>query len=29
VMRCADFGPIPGRRPNSSIRSWTMPSYMG
>ena len=29
AMRCADFGPIPGRRPSSSIRSWTMPSYTG
>src|SRR6187431_2105569 len=28
VMRCADLGPMPGRRPNSSISSWTIPSYM-
>src|SRR4051812_31417086 len=27
-MRWADFGPTPGRRPNSSIRSWTGPAYM-
>jgi hypothetical protein len=29
AMRCADFGPIPGRRPSSSISSWTIPSYTG
>ena len=23
AMRCADFGPIPGRRPRASMRSWT------
>jgi hypothetical protein len=23
AMRCADFGPTPGRRPSSSISSWT------
>ncbi len=27
-MRCALFGPTPGSRPSSSIRSWTAPSYM-
>ena len=27
AMRCADFGPMPGRRPSSSISSWTIPSY--
>src|SRR5215470_7515579 len=27
-MRWALFGPTPGNRPSSSIRSWTMPSYM-
>jgi hypothetical protein len=27
AMRCADFGPMPGSRPNSSISSWTIPSY--
>src|SRR4051794_20937399 len=27
AMRCADFGPTPGRRPSSSIRSWTGPAY--
>src|SRR5215211_1206623 len=26
-MRCADFGPTPGNRPSSSMRSWTAPSY--
>src|SRR3954471_24146734 len=26
-MRCADFGPIPGRRPSSSIKVCTGPSY--
>src|ERR1700683_3614145 len=26
-MRCAPFGPTPGRSPSSSIRSWTTPSY--
>src|SRR5690348_2994488 len=26
-MRCALFGPTPGSRPSSSIRSWTAPSY--
>ena len=29
AMRCADFGPMPGSRPSSSISSWTMPSYTG
>src|SRR5690606_24887224 len=28
VIRCADFGPIPGSLPNSSMSSCTMPSYM-
>src|SRR5579875_2227002 len=28
AMRCALFGPTPGSRPSSSIRSWTAPSYM-
>ena len=28
-MRWADFGPIPGNRPSSSMRSWTGPSYTG
>src|SRR3954454_8534098 len=28
-MRCAPLGPTPGRRPSSSIRSWTAPSYTG
>ena len=28
AMRWALFGPTPGRRPSSSIRSWTIPSYM-
>ena len=27
-MRCADLGPMLGRWPSSSIRSWTTPSYM-
>src|SRR4051794_12722727 len=27
-MRWADFGPTPGRRPSSSMRSWTGPAYM-
>src|SRR5436305_1189191 len=27
AMRCALFGPIPGNRPSSSIRSWMAPSY--
>src|SRR3954447_14273426 len=27
-MRCADLGPTPGRRPSSSMRSWTGPAYM-
>src|SRR3954465_15877101 len=27
AMRWALFGPTPGRRPSSSIRSWTAPSY--
>src|SRR5215212_4847322 len=27
AMRCALFGPTPGSRPSSSIRSWTAPSY--
>ena len=26
-MRCADLGPTPGRRPSSSMRSWTGPAY--
>src|SRR5262245_13204905 len=26
-MRCALFGPTPGSRPSSSIRSWRAPSY--
>src|SRR5947208_3417395 len=26
-MRWADFGPTPGSRPSSSIRSWTGPAY--
>ena len=26
-MRCALFGPTPGSRPSSSMRSWTTPSY--
>src|ERR1700760_1665279 len=26
-MRWALFGPTPGSRPSSSIRSWTAPSY--
>src|SRR3954451_8645551 len=29
AMRCAPLGPTPGRRPSSSIRSWTAPSYTG
>src|SRR5680860_1553187 len=29
AMRCALLGPTPGSRPNSSIRSWTTPSYTG
>src|SRR5271157_1681548 len=28
-MRWADFGPMPGRRPSSSIRSWTGAAYIG
>src|SRR3954464_4583167 len=28
AMRCALFGPTPGNRPSSSIRSWTTPSYI-
>ena len=28
ASRWALFGPIPGSRPSSSIRSWTGPSYM-
>src|SRR6478735_9332101 len=27
ASRCADLGPTPGRRPSSSISSWTAPSY--
>src|SRR3978361_689924 len=27
AMRCALLGPTPGRRPSSSMRSWTAPSY--
>src|SRR5205807_2189551 len=27
AMRWADFGPTPGSRPSSSIRSWTGPAY--
>ena len=27
ASRCADFGPIPGSRESSSIRSWIGPSY--
>src|SRR4051812_26731151 len=27
AIRCAPLGPTPGRRPSSSMRSWTMPSY--
>jgi len=27
AMRCAPLGPTPGKRPSSSIRSWTTPSY--
>src|SRR4051812_49880652 len=27
AIRWALFGPTPGRRPSSSIRSWTAPSY--
>src|SRR5437667_5661717 len=27
AMRCALLGPMPGSRPNSSIRSWIAPSY--
>src|SRR5204862_6440092 len=27
AMRCADLGPTPGRRPSSSMRSWTGPAY--
>src|SRR5688572_6421095 len=27
AIRWADFGPIPGRRPSSSTRFWTGPSY--
>ena len=27
ASRCADFGPMPGRRESSSIRSWIGPSY--
>src|SRR4051794_5301743 len=26
-MRCADFGPTPGRRPSSSMRAWTGAAY--
>jgi hypothetical protein len=26
AMRWADFGPMPGSRPSSSIRSWTGPA---
>ena len=26
-MRCADFGPTPGRRPSSSISAWTGAAY--
>src|SRR5262245_37600727 len=29
ASRWALLGPIPGRRPSSSIRTWTGPSYMG
>jgi hypothetical protein len=29
AMRWADLGPMPGRRPSSSISSWTIPSYTG
>src|SRR4051794_41762059 len=28
AMRCALFGPTPGNRPSSSMRSWTAPSYI-
>src|SRR6188768_107950 len=28
AMRCALLGPTPGSRPSSSMRSWTMPSYI-
>src|SRR4051794_19762308 len=28
AMRCALFGPTPGSRPSSSMRSWTAPSYI-
>src|SRR5919107_411281 len=27
AMRWADFGPMPGSRPSSSMRSWTGPAY--
>src|SRR5919112_4015314 len=27
ASRCALFGPMPGSRPSSSMRSWTGPSY--
>ena len=27
AMRWADLGPTPGRRPSSSMRSWTGPAY--
>src|SRR5438874_4407437 len=27
ASRCADFGPMPGRRDSSSMRSWIGPSY--
>src|SRR4051794_15094737 len=29
AMRWADLGPTPGRRPSSSMRSWTGPAYTG
>ncbi|KNE86831.1 hypothetical protein PSTG_19802, partial [Puccinia striiformis f. sp. tritici PST-78] len=29
AIRWAPFGPTPGSRPSSSIRSWTTPSYTG
>src|SRR3954451_5124918 len=29
AIRWADLGPMPGRRPSSSISSWTAPSYTG
>ncbi len=28
AIRCALFGPIPGKRPKASMRSWIAPSYM-